>query len=302
MNYLITGGAGFIGTNIAKLLLKEGHTVRSIDNYTGGKMESRVTEGVEYIEGDIRNMDDLMSAMKGIDGVFHTAAIPRMPYSVEHPQETNENNVTGTLNVLVAARDSGVKRLVYSASSSAYGNQDIMPLVETMKTRPESPYGLQKYIGEEYCRLFSSLYNFETVALRYFNVYGPYMDPNGGYALVIGKFLRQKKDGEPMTICGDGEYYRDYTHVQDIARANYAAMISQKEVSGEMINIGNHSPYSVNQLVEIIGGDSINVAERAGDPRRTDANISKAKELLDWTPQINLVDGINELKKEYSVE
>ena len=302
MNYLITGGAGFIGTNIAKLLLKEGHTVRSIDNYSGGKMESRVIEGVEYVNGDIRNMDDLMSAMKGIDGVFHTAAIPRMPYSVEHPQETNDNNVTGTLNVLVAARDSGVKRLVYSASSSAYGNQDIMPLVETMKPRPESPYGLQKYIGEEYCRLFSSLYNFETVALRYFNVYGPYMDPNGGYALVIGKFLRQKKDGEPMTICGDGEYYRDYTHVEDIARANYAAMTSQKEVSGEVINIGNHSPYSVNQLVEIIGGESTNVAERAGDPRRTDANISKAKELLDWTPQINLVDGVNELKKEYNVE
>lgn len=302
MNYLITGGAGFIGTNIAKLLLENGHSVRSLDNYIGGRKEDRVLEGVEYIEGDIRNMDDLMNAMKGIDGVFHTAAIPRMPYSVEHPQETNDNNVTGTLNVLVAARDSGVKRLVYSASSSAYGNQDVMPLVETMKGRPESPYGLQKFIGEEYSRLFSSLYGFETVSLRYFNVYGPHMDPDGGYALVIGKFLRQKKDGEPMTICGDGEYYRDYTHVRDIARANLAAMESTKAGKGEVINIGNHSPYSVNQLVEIIGGETINIDARAGDPRRTDADITKAKELLDWKPEIKLVDGINELKKIYQVK
>ncbi len=301
-HYLVTGGAGFIGTNIIKQLLEQGHQVRVIDNYSGGKKEERMQPGVEYLEGDIRNMDDLKKAMEGIDGVFHTAAIPRMPYSVEHPQETNENNATGTLNVLVAARDAGVKRLVYSASSSAYGDQPVMPLVETMKTQPLSPYGLQKYIGEEYCRLFSELYNFETVSLRYFNVYGPYMDPEGAYALVIGKFLKQKKAGEPMTVCGDGEYYRDYTNVFDIARANLLAMTSEKAGNGEVINVGNGSPHSVNQLVELIGGDFINIDARAGDPRRTEADNRKAKEFLGWEPTISLKEGIDMLKKEWGVD
>ena len=149
--YLITGGAGFIGTNIIKKLKADGHDVCSIDNYSAGRLPERVQDGVEYIEGDIRDMDALAKAMEGVTGVFHTAAVPRMPYSVEHPRETNDNNVTGTLNVLVAARDAGVKRVVYSASSSAYGNQEKMPFVETMKPQPMSPYGLQKYIGEEYC-------------------------------------------------------------------------------------------------------------------------------------------------------
>lgn len=301
-HYLVTGGAGFIGTNIVKQLLVNGQQVRVIDNYSSGRHPDRVQSGAEYIEGDIRSMTDLKKLMVGIDGIFHTAAIPRMPYSVEHPQETNDHNVVGTLNVLVAARDAGVKRVVYSASSSAYGDQLVLPFVETMKPHPISPYGLQKYIGEEYGRLFAELYGLATVSLRYFNVYGPYMDPNGAYALVIGKFLQQKKEGKPMTVCGDGEYYRDYTHVKDIVRANILAMNSVKVGKGEVINIGNGRPYSVNELVKLMGGNFVNIDPRPGDPRRTEADTTQAKELLDWQPTITLPDGVEELKKNWGIE
>ncbi len=293
--YLVTGGAGFIGANLVKKLLEEKNEVVVLDNYSGGKRRERFFKGAEYIKGDIRKFRHLKKAMKDIVGVFHTAAIPRMPYSVEHPLETNENNATGTLKVLLAAREAGVKRVVYSASSSAYGDQPITPYVESMKSRPMSPYGLQKLIGEEYCRLFSELYGLETVSLRYFNVYGPMMDPNGAYALVIGKFLQQKKESKPLTVCGDGEFYRDYTHVFDVVEANILAMNSPKVGRGEMINIGNHEPHSVNELVKLIGGEFINIPERPGDPRRTDADNHLAKELLGWVPKIKLEDGIKML-------
>lgn len=296
--YLVTGGAGFIGTNLIKQLLAKEDEVVVIDNYNGGKLPERIQPEVNYVEGDIRNMDDLNKVMAGVDGVFHLAAIARMSYSVENPLETNDVNIGGTLNVLVAARDNGVKRVVYSASSSAYGNQEIVPFVETMKPSPMSPYGLQKFVGEEYCRLFYDLYGLNTVSLRYFNVYGPSMDPNGAYALVIGKFLQQKKKGKPLTICGDGEYYRDYTHVYDIAHANILAMESEKVGHGEVFNIGNGKPYSVNELAKIIGGESVHVEPRPGDPRRTQADNTKAREILGWQPTIVLEDGINELKKE----
>lgn len=296
--YLVTGGAGFIGTNLIKQLLAKGDEVIVIDNYNGGKLADRIQPGVNYVEGDIRNMDDLNKVMVGVKGVFHMAAIARMSYSVENPRETNDVNIVGALNVLVAARDNGVKRVVYSASSSAYGKQEVVPFVETMKPLPMSPYGLQKYVGEEYCRLFFELYGLNTTALRYFNVYGPHMDPNGAYALVIGKFLQQKKEGKPLTICGDGEYYRDYTHVYDIARANILAMELEQVGGGEVINIGNGKPYSVNELAKIIGGERVYVESRPGDPRRTQADNTKAKELLGWQPTIDLEAGIAELKKE----
>ncbi|OGH74336.1 MAG: hypothetical protein A3G00_02690 [Candidatus Magasanikbacteria bacterium RIFCSPLOWO2_12_FULL_43_12] len=299
--YLVTGGAGFIGTNLIKQLLADGHRVVVLDNFSSGRFSDRIQSGAEYVEGDVRNMADLEKVLKGVDGVFHAAAVARMPYSVEHPQETNEVNVNGTLNVLVAARDAGVKRVVYSASSSAYGDQDISPLVETMKPRPMSPYGLQKLIGEEYCRLFHELYGLETVSLRYFNVYGPHVDPNGAYALVIGKFLKQRKENQPLTICGDGEYYRDYTHVADVVRANIMAMQSAKAGRGEVINIGNRAPHSVNELAGLIGGETVGIPSRPGDPRKTEADITKAKQLLDWEPKISFEDGIKELKREWGI-
>ena len=248
-HYLVTGGAGFIGTNLTKQLLAEGHQVRVLDNYAGGKKEERFQNGAEYIDGDIRKMDDLNSAMQSIDGIFHMAALPRVTFSVEHPQETHDVNVNGTLNVLLAARDNGVKRVVFSSSSSTYGDQprEAYPLVEDgIVKRPIAPYALHKYIGEHYCRIFSELYNLETVSLIYFNVYGPYADPDGAYALVIAKFLKQLKHGEKMTVCGDGEYYRDYTHVSDVVRANILAMTKDSVGNGETINIGNKNPYSVN--------------------------------------------------------
>lgn len=301
--YLITGGAGFIGTNLAKHLITAGHQVVSIDNYVAGKFSDRVIPGVEYIEGDIRDLDFLVKVFQGIDGVFHTAAVPRMSYSVEYPLETNEINIVGTLKVFLAARDAGVKRVVYSASSSAAGGAGgDEPMTEEIKTKPLSPYGLQKMVGEHYARLFAELYNLETVSLRYFNVYGNYMDPNGAYALVIGKFLKQRKDNEPMTICGDGEYYRDYTHVDDVARANLLAMESINVGKGEVINIGNGHPYSVNELAKLIGGETINIPPRPGDPKRTEADNSLAKKLLGWGPSISLPDGIMALKKEWGIE
>lgn len=299
MKYLVTGGAGFIGTNLVKKLLQEGHEVRVLDNYAAGRKEERIQKEAEYIEGDIRKMDELMQAMKGVQGVFHLAALPRMSCSVENPQETNDVNATGTLNVLIAARDNEIKRVVYSASSSAYGGcEKGMALEEGMKAAPISPYGLQKFIGEEYCRIFPELYGLETVSLRYFNVYGPYMDPEGAYALVIGKFFRQKQAGQPMTICGDGEYFRDYTHVDDVAQANILAMTSDKVGKGELINIGFGKPYSVNEVVKMIGGEYIFIDPRPGDPRWTKANISKAKELLGWEPKVGLEEGIVMLKKD----
>jgi nucleoside-diphosphate-sugar epimerase len=301
MNYLVTGGAGFIGTNLVKKLLDLGFKIKVADNFAAGRFENRIMPGVEYLEIDVRDSDALKNAMIGIDGVFHLAALPRMSYSVENPVETNEVNVGGTLNVLVAARDAGVKKLVYSASSSAYGDQEKLPFTEDMKARPMSPYGLQKFIGEEYCRLFSELYNFSTVSLRYFNVYGPYMDPNGAYALVMGKFLKQKTDGQPMTVCGDGEYFRDYTHVSDIVAANILAMESDKVGAGEVLNIGNGEPHSVNELVKLIGGEFEFIPPRPGDPRRTEADNSKAKNLLGWSPKVSLEEGIKMLKAEWGI-
>lgn len=303
MNYLVTGGAGFIGTNIVIRLLRDGHTVRVLDNFSAGKKENRIQSGAEYMEGDIRNMNDVNKAMEGIDGVFHLAAVPRVPYSVEHPDETNDVNVTGTLNVLLGARDKGVKRLVFSTSSSIYGgDKGEIALTEDMKFEPKSPYALQKVAGQEYCRLFSELYGFETVSLCYYNIYGQYMDPEGAYALVMGKFLLQRSKGEPMTICGDGEYYRDYTHVNDVVEANILAMQSDKVGKGDLINIGNNNPCSVNNLAKLIGGETVNIDARLGDVRYSRANNQKAKELLGWQPSVKLEDGIVMMKKEWNLE
>lgn len=297
--YLVTGGAGFIGTNLVKQLVAEGHEVIVLDNYTSGKKPERVISGVTYVEGDIRNDADLDRVCPGVDGIFHLAALPRVPFSVENPELTHDVNVNGTLQVLLAARKHAIKRVVFSSSSSAYGGQAEKLLVEdTAIKKPISPYALHKFIGENYCRIFASLYGIETVSLIYFNIYGPYFDPDGAYALVIGKFLKQMKNNEPMTVCGDGENYRDYTHVSDVVRANILAMTSEKVGKGELINIGCGEPHTVNELVKIIGGKSVFVPERPGDVRFSGADNTKARELLGWEPTIALEEGIQQLKKE----
>jgi len=281
MKAVVTGGAGFIGTHLVKALQEKGDEVAVVDIKTGS---------------DIRKPDDLKKAFVGADYVFHLAALPRVQYSIEHPTETNETNVVGTLNVLVAARDGGVTKVIYSGSSSAYGNQTEMPLRETMQANPLSPYGLQKYVGELYCRVFSEVYNLPTISLRYFNVYGPGADPNGAYALVIAKFIEQRKRGEPMTIAGSGENTRDYTHVRDVVRANLLAAGSGKVERGEVINIGAGNNVSVNKVAELIGGPTTTVEARL-EPKDTRADNSLAKELLGWGPTITVENGIAELKK-----
>lgn len=300
--YLVTGGAGFIGTNIVKQLVADGHEVVVLDNYAAGKKPERLQAGAEYIEGDIRNETDLDKACADVDGIFHLAALPRVSFSVENPELTHDVNVNGTFKVLLAAKKNKVKRLIFSSSSSSYGATENKLLTEdgTIK-KPVSPYALHKLIGEHYCRLFSEFYGVETVSLIYFNVYGPYFDPDGAYPLVVGAFLKQIKNGQPMTVCGDGEYYRDYTHVKDVARANILAMNSDKVGRGETFNIGCGAPHTVNELVKMMGGPYVFVPARLGDQRFSGADNTKAREILGWQPTVVLEDGIKQLKKDWDI-
>lgn len=290
---IVVGGAGFIGSNLTEALVARGDEVHVVDNLVGGKRE-HVDPGATFHEVDIRDRDALGPIVAGADTVFHLAALPRVQYSIEYPCETNEVNVGGFVNVLTAAKEGGVRRVVYSASSSAYGDQEVMPLTEDMPAHPLSPYGLQKYIGELYCRVYSEVYGLETVALRYFNVYGKNQDPEGAYALVIGKFLKQKAEGVPITITGTGEQTRDFTHVRDVVRANMLASESGKVGKGEVMNIGAGKNCSVNRLAELIGGPVEYVPARL-EPQHTLADTSRAKELLGWEPTVLLEDGIREL-------
>lgn len=293
---VVTGGAGFIGSHLVRALLAEGYDTHSIDNYAGGRFPERVTEGVTYHEGDIRNMDTLKSVFDGAEVVFHTAALPRVQFSLEHPIETHEVNVTGTLNVLQAAKEMGVTRVVYSASSSAYGDQAILPLIENMPAHPMSPYALHKYIGEQYCELYSDVFGLETVCLRYFNVYGPQADPFGAYALVVAKFIQQRVEGVPLTIAGDGNNTRDYTHVTDIIRANILASIKDTVGKGEVLNLGGGHNVSVLEIAKLVGGEIVHVEARL-EPKDTLADTSKAKEVLGWEPTITFREGVAELKQ-----
>ncbi len=290
---IVTGGAGFIGSHVVEGLVAKGYEVHVIDNLSGGKKENVHPEAI-FHHKDIRNLDDIKPIFKGVDYVFHLAALPRVQYSIENPQETNDVNVGGMLNVLIAAKEGGVKKVVYSASSSAYGDQPVMPLREDMSANPKSPYGLQKYIGELYARVFSMVYGLPTVSLRYFNVYGPRFDAEGAYALVIGKFLKQKNEGKPMTITGDGKQTRDFTHVRDVTQANILAAESPKVGKGEVINIGAGKNQSINAIAELIGGKVEYIPARL-EPHDTLADNSKARELLGWVPQVSIEEGIKEL-------
>lgn len=296
MKTLVTGGAGFIGSHLTRALVADGHEVHVIDNYAAGRFPERVVEGATYHEGSILDRELLKEVCTGADVVFHTAALPRVQYSIQHPFETDQVNIGGTVAVLEAAAAAGVSRVVYSASSSAYGNQETLPLMETMEARPMSPYALQKYTGERYCSLFSDILGLETVSLRYFNVYGPDADPHGAYALVIAKFIEQRKNSEPMTIAGDGTNTRDYTHVRDVVRANILAASSPKVGKGEVLNIGGGSQWSVNTVAEMIGGETTQIEARI-EPKATNADTHKAQELLGWSPEVPFPDGIAELKQ-----
>jgi UDP-glucose 4-epimerase len=290
---VVTGGAGFIGSNLVEALVARGDEVHVVDTLVGGKKE-HVPADATLHEVDIRDTVALTKIMESADVVFHLAALPRVQFSIEHPIETNEVNVGGTVSVLEAAHRAGVRRVVYSASSSAYGDQATMPLVESMPANPLSPYGLQKYIGEQYCQVFSVVYGLETVSLRYFNVYGKNQDPSGAYALVIGKFLKQRMDGEPITITGDGEQTRDFTHVRDVVRANLLASESVHVGRGEVMNIGAGNNCSINKVAEIIGGPVVHVPSRL-EPKHTLADATRARELIGWVPEVLLESGLHEL-------
>ena len=294
---IVTGGAGFIGSHLADALLAEGYAVRVVDNLSGGKRE-KVPPVAEFFEQDVNDTAALTKVMVGAEVAFHLAALPRVQFSIEHPVEANKANVSGTVSVLKAAQEAGVTRVVYSASSSAYGNQVVMPLTEDMPASPQSPYGLQKYIGELYCRVWSEVYGLSTVSLRYFNVYGPGADPEGSYALVIAKFLKLRALGKPMPITGDGMQTRDFTHVRDVIHANILAAQSQKVGKGEVINIGAGNNTSVNRIAELTGGPIEYVPARL-EPHDTLADNSRAKELFGWEPTVSLEEGIAELKKKF---
>ncbi len=298
---LVTGGAGFIGSHLTDRLLQLGYYVVVVDDFFSGKRQNLKQhsnhKNLKVIKASICDRQ-LVRFFRGVDMVFHLAAIPRVQYSIEHPHQTNEVNIRGTLNVFGAAREAGVKRIVYSASSSAYGDQDKLPLVESMAPNPMSPYALQKLVGEYYARLFYKIYNIETVSLRYFNVYGPRQDPSGGYACLIPKSIKLAIQDKSPQIYGDGEQTRDFTYVKDVVEANImAATVGNQQIFGEVFNIGNSHNLSVNFVVKkIIGSRDIKpkYLPPVIEPKDTLADISKAKKLLDWGPKFKFESGIAE--------
>ena len=291
---LVTGGAGFIGSNLVDALIDKGHEVLIIDNLSTGRKEN-LNPKAKFFEKDLRNFEEIRPIFDGVDFVFHEAALPRIPLSIEKPQESNDINIKGTLNALVAAKFFGVKKFIYASSSSALGSNASLPMKEDGQCFPLNPYALQKYVGELYCKIFFSIYGLPTVALRYFNVYGPRQPREGSYVPVIGIFLTQKKSGKPLTITGDGGQTRDFTYVSDVVKANILAMESDKVGKGEVINIGGGKNHSVNEIAEMVGGETIHIPARPGEMQDTLADVAKAKELLGWRSEITLEEGIKKL-------
>lgn len=293
---VVTGGAGFIGSHLTDALVALGHEVLVVDNLMLGKKEF-INKKAKFYKVDIRDYKKINKIFKGAEAVFHLAADPRLQVSVEDPATTHEINVTGTLNVLLAAKQNNVKKVVFSSSCATYGEQEILPIKESFAARPLSPYGLHKLMGEEYCRLFSSLYNLSTVCLRYFNVFGPRKLATGSYPMVIPIFLDQKKKGEKLTIVGDGKSTRDYVHVSDVVRANILAWNQNTINSGAPINIGSGKQTSVNEIAALIGGETVTIDPRFGEMRFIEADRSLAKSVLGWEPTVTLQEGLLELKK-----
>jgi len=300
--YLVTGGAGFIGSHIVDRLVQDGNQVIVVDNFCSGKQENLNPKAKVFNLdiSDSANKEKITSLMSDCAGVFHLAALARVQPSIEDPVAFNKANVDGTLNILICAKNAGIKRVVYSASSSAYGEACIFPTPENHPTDPLSPYGLQKLIGEQYCKVFYHCYGLETVSLRYFNIYGERQSLNGAYCLVMGIFANQRINNNPLTIVGDGEQRRDFTYVGDAVEANILAMNSKNVGSGESINIGNGNNRSVNEIADLIGGDKIYLEKRL-EPQKTLADNSKAKKLLNWEPTTLVEDWIPKYKKQLGI-
>ena len=296
--YLVTGGAGFIGSHIAEELLRRGDRVRVADSFITGKRENLThLAGVELVEGDLADFAVAQRAVAGIDYVLHQAAIPSVPRSVQDPITSNRANIDASLNVLVAARDAKVRRLVYAGSSSAYGNTPTLPKVETMGTGPLSPYALQKLVAEQYCQMFTSLYGLETVTIRYFNVFGPRQDPSSPYSGVISLFIRGLVEGRAPTIYGDGGQTRDFTYVANVVDGVLKACAAPA-ASGEVINVATGGRISLNELFRVLKNltgaavEPIYAETRAGDVRDSQADIDKARRLLGYEPTVTFEQGL----------
>lgn len=303
MKLAVSGGAGFIGSNLVDALIEDNHQVVIFDNLSSGKREN-INPKAKLIEVDISEKNSseiLVRELEGVDTVFHFAAMARVQPSIDDPVDFEINNSIGTINLLKSAVDAKVRRFVYSASSSAYGDAIRMPMKETDETNPISPYAMQKFYGEVACKMFSQVYNIETVSLRYFNVYGERQSMEGAYALVVAAFAKKRMNGEPLTIRGDGEQRRDFTYVKDVVRANILASKSKKVGNGEVINIGNGDNKSVNEVADMIGGTKITV-DPVIEPRETLADNSLAKSLLGWEPTMDLEKWIPKYKKDCGID
>ncbi|MGE0255778.1 MAG: NAD-dependent epimerase/dehydratase family protein [Alphaproteobacteria bacterium] len=289
---LVTGGAGFIGSHLCERLLARGYRVRVLDNLSYGRRE-HVPAGAELVVGDVADPAACTAACAGVAGVFHAAAMSRAGPSLTAIEACTQQNIVGTQNMLVAARDAGARRFVYSASSTYYGNRP-PPHVETLPGEFLNFYGLSKFVGEEYCRLFDGVFGLPTVSLRYFNVYGPRQPQTGAYALVLGIFLRRWVDGLTLEIHGDGSQRRDFVHVRDVADVNIAAF--ESDLRATVLNVGTGTSLSIQQLADMISPDQRHVERRAGDAVETLADIARTRALLGWAPRVGFAEGLAELK------
>jgi len=305
--YLVTGGAGFIGSNLSEELIKRGHRVRIFDNLSSGSEANlkNILSDIELINGDVRDKEALGKAVKGVDFVLHQAAIASVQASISDPRQSNEVILGGTLNVLCAARDSGVKRVVLASSAAVYGNSEILPKKEDMVMQPLSPYAASKLAGEIYAGIFSRIYGLETVCLRYFNVFGPKQNPKSEYSGVISIFMDCIKEGRTLVIYGDGGQTRDFIYVENVVQANLLAAESVKVGNGQTINIAGGERISLNKLVQVLGelaGRKVETeyrTARRGDIRHSQADISYAEELLGYEVKVGFEEGLERLFKSY---
>lgn len=294
MKVVVTGGAGFIGSHLVDRLLKDGHEVIAVDNLVTGRLrnleQGQKSGRLRFVESDVNQEEVLHSVCSGVEHVFHLAALADIVPSIENPLAYTRANVSGTMVVLEAARKAGVKRFIYAASSSCYGLPDRFPTSETDAIRPQYPYALSKNLGEQAVHHWGQVYGMSTISLRFFNVYGPRARTTGTYGAVFGVFLRQKLAGKPFTIVGDGQQTRDFTYVSDVVEALLHAAASQ--VSGEAFNVGSGGTYSVNRLVDLLGGERVHIPRRPGEPDCTFADISKIQRQLDWKPGVSFEEGV----------
>jgi UDP-glucose 4-epimerase len=294
---LVTGGAGFIGSHLVEALVAAGHQVTVLDNLSNGRLENlasvRSNPSVSVHIVDIADYDAVAPHLKGIDWVFHLAALADIVPSIQQPLRYHRANVDGTAAILEASRQNGVKRFVYTASSSCYGIPDIYPTPETAPIRAKYPYALSKYLGEECVQHWNQVYGLPTVSLRLFNVYGPRSRTSGTYGAVFGVFLAQKINNKPFTVVGDGTQTRDFTYVTDVVSAFIAA--AESSLSGEILNVGSGAPQSVNRLTELLGGERVYIPKRPGEPDSTFADITKITRCLSWRPRVHFEEGVAEM-------